>query len=600
MERPVVDFENLTVRDVLDILDYQKGPEHSRAFRSRLAQADIDLDEQYATFGTKKTLEAVTLDEFLVEGNKKLARGSPFQTLTTMHNELLKFAAETETNQQINIPNEDYGDKAVKLGIVTGKQTRGTRVFKAFPRSDILFPKLAEAVRKIPDKDPREAIVFNLLMPMRPGEVADLKIGEIDLETGQIAGKLRGQKTRAEIIIPEAALAIIRERAKDKKPGDPLFKTSTPKMTEALKASGFIESMDEYEQIMGRKIKGAADIRKLIPAIIAYELDYPDAISEIMGHSEFSDIGGDIAKMTKRSYIGTGRMFGEDFEFSTTTALKSLQNKWAETLGLGTVNELFDVLDVDAPDFTDPDNPYKIRVVFEGENLEIEGKPTLLSPQEIEANRASAIATTNLRVAQFELEAAQARGEAVDRDVETAQRTIRDKDILKEGAAAQAEIDEANRRARQTARQNQELNDIDDKLDGRYADLETDDLFDEDVTEAGDNKLPKKPSKILKAIPVIGTAAALQAAATKKSQADEAFRQGRPIEGRLRSFQAAEEVFSPLPVTTGDVEDFYTSRVEQREQRAPQTAQQMQERAERMKTRQQRATSSQMDELLQK
>ena len=132
MERPVVDFENLTVRDVLDILDYQKGPEHSRAFSSRLAQADIDLDEQYATFGTKKTLEAVTLDEFLVEGNKKLARGSPFQTLTTMHNELLKFAAETETNQQINIPNEDYGDKAVKLGIVTGKQTRGTRVFKAF------------------------------------------------------------------------------------------------------------------------------------------------------------------------------------------------------------------------------------------------------------------------------------------------------------------------------------------------------------------------------------------------------------------------------------------------------------------------------------
>ena len=125
-------------------------------------------------------------------------------------------------------------------------------------------------------------------------------------------------------------------------------------------------------------------------------------------------------------------------------------------------------------------------------------------------------------------------------------------------------------------------------------------MFDEDVTEAGDNKLPKKPSKILKAIPVIGTAAALQAAATKKSQADEAFRQGRPIEGRLRSFQAAEEVFSPLPVTTGDVEDFYTSRVEQREQRAPQTAQQMQERAERMKTRQQRATSSQMDELLQK
>ena len=84
--------------------------------------------------------------------------------------------------------------------------------------------------------------------------------------------------------------------------------------------------MNEYKDIMGRSITGAADLRKLVPAVMAYELGYPDEISEIMGHEDFDDIDGSIKKMTKQFYIGRGRMFGTDFEFSTTTALKALQN----------------------------------------------------------------------------------------------------------------------------------------------------------------------------------------------------------------------------------------------------------------------------------
>lgn len=110
------------------------------------------------------------------------------------------------------------------------------------------------------------------------------------------------------------------------------------------------------------------------------------------------------------------------------------------------------------------------------------------------------------------------------------------------------------------------------------------------------NAFGKLPPPVKKAVPIAGTAAALQAASIKASEAREAFGRGDILTGIGRSAQAAEEILSPLPITTGDIEAASERTPEQekflRESR--------ERRAQRMQSRQQRATSAQMDELMSK
>ena len=456
INRPVVDLDKLTIGEALEITNFVKeNKSYTNSVKKNILDAGLSLDEPFSSFSDKKTLESIALNDFVVEGKSKLARKDPYKYLTTIHNAIEEFSF--DTNQEWKQP--DYGDMAVKrFKIVTGKQIRNSKVFKAYPKAEILLPKLTEALQSIQDVEARDALIFNSLVPMRPGEVAKIEMGDIDLKTGEISILVRGNKTRANIFIPDMALEILKERAKGKKEGDFLFNTTTNKMTKALQNSGFIESMNEYKSIMGRSITGAADVRKLVPAIIAYELGYPDEISEIMGHENFADIDNSIKKMTKDFYIGSGRMFGKDFEFSTTTALKGLQNKWAEVLNLNYVNDLATELNVNIPDYVEKD--LRTPVVFEGDDL-IEGtKPVQKTAEDvarIEEQRAlrdrENTAFSELRTTQAELEAAQTK-------VKTAETLIEGKDKLIEGAEAQAEIDAAKAGARKKVKTQQDIDQL--------------------------------------------------------------------------------------------------------------------------------------------
>mgnify|MGYP003634127388 FL=1 len=75
-------------------------------------------------------------------------------------------------------------------------QVRGTKKFKKVPRADITIPKLFKAINKIENKTTRAALAFNILVPFRPGEVANLRIDEIDFEEGYIEEYTRGNKTQ--------------------------------------------------------------------------------------------------------------------------------------------------------------------------------------------------------------------------------------------------------------------------------------------------------------------------------------------------------------------------------------------------------------------
>ena len=112
--------------------------------------------------------------------------------------------------------------------------------------------------------------------------------------------------------------------------------------------------------------------------------------------------------------------------------------------------------------------------------------------------------------------------------------------------------------------------------------------------------MDKLPSPVKKAIPIAGTAAALQAASVKKAEAEEAFGRGDILTGAGRSLQAVEEVVSPLPITTGDVEDIAESVGERTPEQEEFLKRNREQRAERMKARRKRVTSAQMDALMSK
>lgn len=571
VELPVVDLESLSIGEALEVTNYVKNdPNYTNTIRSSILEAGIDLDAPYNTLANKKQLEAIALDDFIVTGKSKLARRDPYKHLTTIHNSLVEFSA--DRNQEWTQP--DYGEQAVKkFKIVTGKQIRNSKVFKAYPKAEILLPKLTEALQKIDDADVRESLIFNSLVPMRPGEVADLKVGDVNLKTGEVSVLVRGNKTRANIFLPEMALAILNERAKGKKKGDPLFNTGgvanstfVSKMTTALKDSGFIDAMDEYKPIMGRSITGAADVRKLIPALIAYELGYPDEISEIMGHEDFAELDGVIKKMTKRHYIGSGRMFGKDFEFSTTTALKALQNKWADVLGLNSLNELAVKLGTNTPDFTNSE--IKIPVVLEGEDLVDGTKPTAQTPEDIARLEKTRQQRFEEAAAQSELKIAQTEVKRVEAQTKAAQKLIEAESTLVEGAEAQARINEARVQARQRQRQQTEAEARDAEIAKTEAKVTGNpnnmsaararkDIMDSikgigaKVADVYENL----PGPVKKVVPIAGTAASLFAAGQKGVQAAEHFEKGEYLSAAGRGLQAVEELASPLPITTSDIEE---------------------------------------------
>ena len=97
--------------------------------------------------------------------------------------------------------------------------------------------------------------------------------------------------------------------------------------------------------------------------------------------------------------------------------------------------------------------------------------------------------------------------------------------------------------------------------------------------------------KLLGAAPIIGTAASIPAALTKTAQAQEAFGRGETLTGIGRSLQAGEELFSPSPVTTSDLEQMGRSPEEMELVKKAQSS-----RLESMQRRSEKTRSNNLDD----
>ena len=355
---------SLTVGDALGIRDVPAS------LKKNIEAAGLTMDSPWDSI--KETDFLKKLNDIGSEAN--------FTTLTSIENELKSTASVSDIPYPFTTVFGAEG-KSRKLGLEKAKQARRTKAFKGVPEAKQSLKALTEGVASIKDPMVRSAVAFNALVPLRPGEVAGIKLDDIDFETGAFKEAYRRvNKIRNELDLPEVALEILRDAAdtaraegreylflgKDVK--DPKKATSTfvNRMTSAVKApDGIGPRFKPFAKDMGREVAGASDIRKIIPSIIANELGYKSEASAIMGHASFDETIDGMKSITRKHYASQ-IITGEGT--TAKQALRALQNMYGEVLGLSTLNELPASMNVEAKGLTSSGAP-KLAVIPKGAEI---------------------------------------------------------------------------------------------------------------------------------------------------------------------------------------------------------------------------------------
>lgn len=345
--------KSLTVGEALDIRKV------SAALRKNIEAAGLTMDSPW---------DSIKDTDFLTKLNE-VGSESNFTSLNTIENELKAAASAADTPFPYTTVFGAEGKARKGLGLEKAKQARRTKAFKGVPEAQQSLKALTEGIAAIPDPQTRAAVAFNALVPLRPGEVAGIKIDDIDFETGSFKDAYRRvNKIRNELDLPEVALEILRDAADvaRQEGRDTVFNTSTTKMSKAINIEGGIsDRFKPFEKDMGRPLQGASDIRKIIPSIIANELGYGEEASVIMGHKSFDDTVDGMKSITRKHYASQ-IITGEGT--TAKQALRALQNMYGEVLGLSTLNELPASMGVQAKGLTIEGAP-KLAVIPKGAEI---------------------------------------------------------------------------------------------------------------------------------------------------------------------------------------------------------------------------------------
>lgn len=417
------------------------GKENVKPIINTLLKEGIDLNQPWLSLANEDAVSALL--------DSKFTTSSTFQNLQAIEREARLFYNQNKKSVE-NAAKYPFADDSVNIMSATGLarsqgnkeanpkayQIRGTQKFKRVPKASITIPKILEAVQGVKDPATRAAIAFNVLIPFRPGEVADLLIEDIDFEEGYIAEYTRGKKTRAGMRIPKVALEILRDAAEDakEKGSDKVFANVTvAKMTSALKNEGkIVELFKGSKATLGREILGVKDLRKLLPSLLAQQIDPANAkaISQIMGHEEIGAILADLNEMTTGHYVSPVDLP----ENAATDALEVLENMLGRNGGATTLNELPVIFNVSAKALTEEGS----EVFNIPEDVQDKVIPAeKLTPVQIEVNEERAKLTKSNIVKQ----AAQ-----TDLDAENIQLEVQERRIAREAKSVDVIVDEAKQK----------------------------------------------------------------------------------------------------------------------------------------------------------
>lgn len=533
--------ENVTIRDAFKIT----GRENQiGTIEKNLKKAGLSMDSPFSIFQDENT--SIKLAE-AVKGPEGKSGNANFTTLGSVESDLKPiYRRRTGTPYPFE---KVFGADGflqespdlMKKYSPQFKQPRRTRGFKEIPKGEISLKNIAQGISEIPDSDVRAAVAFQSLIPLRPGEVAQLDASDIDFTTGRISDEYRRvNKIRNPVELPEIALSIL--KSQQAKNGDDLFKgVTTNKMSSAVKKY-VAPKFEEYQKAMGRKIIGASDIRKIVPSIIVGQLGYDKEAGAILGHTKYDDVLGELTKTTRKHYVSK---IMDDVGSSPKIALMSLQNMYGEVLGLDTLNELAGEFNLDLPDLTNDKSPRLIVVPKEQDiasNIRIDGTLTDRDLDLLEDRRAA-------RKAELTAKAKVAEKTGLEAELETLK--LKPQILEEKRKSVDADIDFEIEKADLKKQKKKEKLDAQNKLDFEESQKQHQETKDQLKQKLGNTKMFGKFLKVLGplGVGISATVASQRAEAEGKS----------PFE---QAFYTASEV---LPVSAYDIEDLGKFTAEARE-----------------------------------
>ena len=357
--------KDITIGEALDIRG--KAGDKMRGF---IEAAGRSMDDKWSSLADR---------DFLIKLNEVGTESTFVELLSTQNTLARSFAERGEPSPFTNVFGAGGQARTIKVDkqpLSAADQARRKKKPIAVPAASEAIPAFMRGINAIPDEQTRTAVAFNMLVPLRPGEVAKIGIDDIDFETGKFKEAwIRGNKIRNAIELPEVALELLRD-ARDKAIANGqsnIFDTSTPKMTKATKVKGGIRDQFKiYESILGRPFVGASDIRKIIPSLMVGELKLGIEVSTIMGHASTDEMFSSLSKMTANSYISP-IMTSEGS--SAKLALRGYHNLLADVLGLSSLNEIPDTFGFSASRLTAEGSP-KIAVIPKGSDVVLSSENT--------------------------------------------------------------------------------------------------------------------------------------------------------------------------------------------------------------------------------
>lgn len=425
--------KDITIRQALGIRN-----KATRPLKQAIEKAGRSLNDPWASLNDK---------EFLIKLGE-VGNEAHFKELLSTQEELERQLAVKGERPFINV----FGDKGVARSLTkiedgksvplisASKQARKTDKFKGVPEGKNALPAIARGLSAIPDADGdvRTALAFNALVPLRPGEVAQIRVEDFDFETGKFVDEWRRvNKLRPDFDLPPVSVAILRDAAeKAKAEGrDYVFLpegTDTTReskasraardkfvnrMTSALRIPGGVrDQFKEFEGITGKPVENAKQFRKLIPSIIVGQLGFDTEANRILGHDSLNDITDVIGKVAGKHYISP--VITEAGGTTTKQALAALENLYAETLDLDLLNDIPAAFNVSASTLeVEGESPRLVRF-NEGEDFvgrtQSMGTVTAVDAETIEARRVKNLAVLREQTAVAEAGALAAEKEAIE------------------------------------------------------------------------------------------------------------------------------------------------------------------------------------------
>lgn len=339
----------------------------AKTIRNRVKKLGYSLDDNWSTVSTDKFLREL----------QEIGSSANFVELGATEQILAKLAAQSEEGADYAYKfGYGFSGRANKLDLSKNKQPRGESEkgkgvvkFDAVPPGRKSLPAIVNGINAIgkdsivlgadgkptkiklgPKADQiRDALVVNLMIPLRPGEIRKIGIDDINFETGRFSDKFqRVNKIRNPVEIDEVLLEVLRD-ARDRAVANGqsvLFDISSNDLLNGVRVQGGImEQMRPFEDTLGRPFKNAMDVRKIVPSLMHGELGAGIELSQIMGHETYDAMMGGLKKMTAARYVSP--VIGDEGS-AIKEVMRSYRNYMAEALGITVLNDLPSKLGVTA------------------------------------------------------------------------------------------------------------------------------------------------------------------------------------------------------------------------------------------------------------